>query len=299
VLVLWAVAELGGELLTDLLTEKKGYGTTTVLLESNLESAGNGVLARVVKTGQENGEALLRTGRIRVTENLYDTLVREPVWDSSTGTQALAELGTADVGGLSTLGNLVDGLVLVRSGKVGHGLERNHVDVELILELGNELLSVVRTVEVLTGAVLAWSSVVTTNNKVGSTKVLADDSVPHSLTGTGHTHSKGKESKVGETVGVGGDESLVGAHTSVVVDISWLGETDDGVDEDVGATLTGGADGELTVSAVHGVTGLESDNLAPGDLGEVGTELGRGDCLSVSVLLILITHISERRSRSE
>ena len=61
-----------------------------------------------------------------------------------------------------------------------------------------------------------------------------------------------------------------------MVNVTGLGQTDDGVDKDVGLSGAGGNDGELTVSAVHGVAGLESDNLGPAKLLEVKTELGRG-----------------------
>jgi hypothetical protein len=88
-----------------------------------------------------------------------------------------------------------------------------------------------------------------------------------------------------KTLGVRRHESLVRADTGVVVDVSGLGEADDGVDEDVGAVLAGGTDGELAVSAVHGVTGLEGDNLAPCDLLEVGAELGGGEAVGDVVVV--------------
>lgn len=70
-----------------------------------------------------------------------------------------------------------------------------------------------------------------------------------------------------------GHNGLIHPDAGVVVDISGFGHADNGVDEHVGLALTRGADGELAVSAVHRVTGLESDDLAPSNLLEVGTEL--------------------------
>lgn len=55
----------------------------------------------------------------------------------------------------------------------------------------------------------------------------------------------------------------------VVVDVSRLGETDDGVDEDVGLTISGGANGEFAMGSVHRVTSLERYDLAPCELLEV------------------------------
>jgi hypothetical protein len=48
------------------------------------------------------------------------------------------------------------------------------------------------------------------------------------------------------------------------------------VDEDVGLAGTGSADGQLTVSTVHGVSGLEGDDLGPAKLVEVKAEFGWG-----------------------
>lgn len=239
-----------------------------------MKSSGNGVLTRVVKTGQEDGETLLGSRGVRFSENLDDTGVREPVRNGGTGSESLSELGTRDIGGGGALGDLVNGLVLVRAGKVGHGLEGNHLDLKLILELGNELLGVVRTIKVLTLRVLTGTGMVSADNEVGRTKVLSDNGVPDSLPGTSHPHGEGQESKVGHTLGIRGHESLIGSDTSVVIDISGLGKTDNGVDEDVCSSLTGSSDGELSVGPVHRVSGLESDNLSPGELVEVSSELG-------------------------
>lgn len=251
-----------------------------------MKSSGNGVFTRVVKTGQEDGETLLGSRGIRFSENLDDTCVREPIGDGGASSETLSKLGTRDIGGRGALGDLIDRLVLVRTGEVGHGLEGNHLDLKLILELGNELLGVVRTIEVLTLRVLTGTGVVSTDNEVGRTKVLSDNGVPDSLPGTSHPHSEGQESKVGHTLGIRGHESLVSSDTSVVINISGLGKTDNGVDEDVCSSLTGSSDGELSVGTVHRVSGLESDNLAPGELVEVSSELGgsvsKGNVVKVS-----------------
>ena len=114
---------------------------------------------------------------------------------------------------------------------------------------------------------------VTADDEVRCTEVLTDDGVPDCFAGTSHTHGEGEEGEVAHAVGVLGHNGLVDTDTGVVVDVTGLGETDDGVDEDVRLPLAGSADGELTVSTVHGVAGLEGDDLAPGDLVEVCAEL--------------------------
>lgn len=194
----------------------------------------------------------------------------------STSPQSRTELSSGDVGSRSALGNLVDRLVFVRTGKVSHSLEGNHLNVELILVLRNQLLRVVRAVKVLSLRVLAWSSVVSADNEVGRTEVLSDDSVPEGFTRSSHAHRKGEKSEVGHTFGVGRHQGLVGPNTGVVVDISGFGETHNRVDEDVGSALTGGTDGELSVGAMHGVSGLEGNDSPPGELVEVSPELSGG-----------------------
>jgi hypothetical protein len=129
--------------------------------------------------------------------------------------------------------------------------------------------------------------VVTTNNEVGSTVVLADDGVPQGLAGTGHTHSQRKKGEDGHAVGVTGKEGLVNTDTGEVVNVTGLGETDDGVDENVGLARTSSTDGQLTVSAVHGVSSLESDDLGPAEFVEVETDLCRRVCLSGQFLVIV------------
>lgn len=64
---------------------------------------------------------------------------------------------------------------------------------------------------------------VTADDEVGSTVVLADNGVPDGLTGTGHTHGKGQKTQDSHSVGVTGQESLVDTDTGEVVDVTGLG----------------------------------------------------------------------------
>ena len=117
------------------------------------------------------------------------------------------------------------------------------------------------------------------------------------------TH-EGQEGKVTHAVGVFLHDRLVDANTGIVVDITRLGQTDDGVNEDVlsgvsaivvnriqrdahhSLALTGSADGQLPVRAVHRVARLEGDDLPPGELLEVVAELGRGVAESDVVVVL-------------
>lgn len=282
--VLSAEAELGRKLVSDSLAEKHGDRSATTLHESCLEGSGNLVLSRVLVTGHEDGEALLGREGVLLSENLDDLGVREPGRNVLAGSEAVSQLGTRDVGGASTLGDLVGGLVLIGVGEVDHLLELNHLDAKLTLELLDEVLSIIRTVVVLSVLVLARTSVVTADDEVGSTVVLSDDGVPEGLTGTTHSHGEGEEGESSHAVGVAGQESLVDSDTSEVVNVTGLGQADNRLDEDVGLLGAGSTNSQLTVSSVHGVSGLESDDLLPAELVEVSAELGGGDFGSVSTL---------------
>jgi hypothetical protein len=286
VTVLASETKLGGELVSHVLTEKHRDGTTTTLVESGLESTSDLVLSAVLVTSHEDCETLLGRERVLLTEDLDDLRVGEPLGDLLAGAETVAELSAGDVEGAGVLGDLVDGEVLVRVGEVDHGLELDHLDTKLLLVLLDEDLSIIRTVVVLTLLVLTGTGVVTTDDEVGSTVVLSDNGMPESLTGTTHAHSKGKEGEGGHAVGVSGQESLVDTDTGEVVNVTGLGETDDGLDEDVGLLRAGSADRQLTVSTVHGVSGLESNDLLPAELVEVSAEL-RGSESEVEEVVVL------------
>jgi hypothetical protein len=288
VTVLAGEAKLRRELVSHVLTEQHGDGTTTTLVESGLESTGNLVLSTVLVTGHEDSETLLGREGVLLAKNLDNLRVREPLGDVLAGSETVSELSTGDVEGAGTLRDLVDGKVLIRVGQVDHGLELDHLNAKLLLMLLDEDLSIIRTVVVLALLVLTGTGVVTANNEVGSTVVLADDGVPESLTGTTHSHGEGQKSESGHTVGVTGQESLVDTDTGEVIDVTGLGETNDGLDEDVGLLRAGGADRQLTMSTVHGVSGLESNDLLPAELVEVSAEL-RGGKSKVEEVVVLET----------
>ena len=281
-----AEAELGGELRADSLSQKHRDGTAATLVEGGLQSAGNLVLATVLETSHEDGEALLAGQRVLLAENLDDLGVREPSRNLLTSAETVAELGTRDVHGAGALRNLVGGHVLVVVGDVDHLLELDHLDAELLLVLLDECLSIVRAVVVLAVLVLTGTSVVTADNEVGRTVVLTDNCVPQSFTGTTHAHGQGQQSQSSHTVGVSRQKSLVDTDTGEVVNVTGLGHTNDGVDKDVGLLRSGSADRQLTVSTVHGVTGLESDNLLPAELVEVRAQLGGSEAKLKEIIVL-------------
>lgn len=264
--------EFGGKFLTDILTHKEGYRARTFLVERDLQGTGQGVLSGGMETGQENGETLLGARRVGLAKNADNFWVREPFGDGQASAQTTTELSTANVQSLDALGDFVSRHVFIGVRAVCDHLKRYDLDTDFFLVLFNKLLSIVRAVKVDTLGVLARAGVITTNNKVSNTVVFADQRVPDSLTRSTHTHSQGKQAELSHTVGILGHQGLVDANTSVVVDVSGLGETNNGVDQQVSLASTGSTDGQFTVSTVHRVTSLESDDASPLQFLEVGTQ---------------------------
>lgn len=297
VTVLAGEAKLRGELVPHVLAEKHGDRATTTLVECSLESTSDLVLSAVLVTSHEDSETLLGGERVLLAKNLDNLGIGEPLGDLLAGSETVSELSAGDVKGAGALGDLVDGEVLVRIGEVDHGLELDHLDTKLLLVLLDEDLSIIRTVVVLALLVLTGTGVVTANDEVGSTVVLSDNGVPEGLAGTTHSHGEGQKSESSHAVGVSGQESLVDTDTGEVVNVTGLGETNDGLDQNVGLLRAGGADRQLTMSSVHGVSGLESDDLLPAELVEVSAEL-RGSDWSLLVSCCVSVALSDLHRRS-
>lgn len=117
---------------------------------------------------------------------------------------------------------------------------------------------------------------ITSDDEVSGSVVLADDSVPDGLTWSTHAHGEREETKDGHAVWISWEESLVDANTSEVVNVSRLGKTHDWVDQNVGQMRSGSSDGQLSMGAVHWVSGLKGDHAVPAQLIEVKSELGWG-----------------------
>ena len=105
-------------------------------------------------------------------------------------------------------------------------------------------------------------------------EVLADDSVPHCLSRTAHSHGKREKSEGSHTIGVCADDGFVDTDTREVVYITGLGDPDNGVNENIAMLLTSCTDGQFAVSAMHRISGLEGNHLAPSKLLEMSAELG-------------------------
>ena len=283
--VLLGVTEVGGEVPPEVITVKGGDGTATVLEEGNRQSGSNGGLSGARETGEEDGETLLVARGVGSPEHLDHIGEGEPGRDINTLLETTTELSSRDGFDGTALRDLVDLEVLSTVLNVDHVVVGQDLDAELRLERANQVLGIIISVEVLAVSVLTGTSVVTTDDKVGSTVVLTDEGVPQSLTGTSHSHGKREETEGGHTRGVGLQQLEVDTDTGEVIDISRLGHTDNGVDEHVGLGVTSSTEGQLTVRAMHGVTGLESNNTNVAVLAEGSPDLTGGHAKVVEVVV--------------
>ena len=283
--VLLGVTEVGGKVPPELITIKGGDGTATVLQESDGQSGSDGGLSGARETGEEDGETLPVAGRVGSPENLDHVGEGEPGRDINTLLEPAAELGTGDGLDATALGDLVNLKVLTAVLDVDHVVVGQDLDAELALEGTDQVLGIVVSVEVLSVSVLTGTGVVTTNDEVGGTVVLTDEGVPQSFPGSSHSHGKGEEAEGGHARGVGLQQLQVDPDTGEVIDVSRLGHTDNGVDEHVGLGVAGSTEGQLTVRAMHGVTGLEGNNTDVAVLAEGSPDLGGGHTEIIKVVV--------------
>src|SRR5215204_5544079 len=131
------------------------------------------------------------------------------------------------------------------------------------LELIEDVLGVVVAVEGPAAGVLAWSGVVAAYDKVCAAVVLAADGVEDRFAGSTVAHRRGEDGQHRPVLGVVAlQDRLVGAHPDVGGDIRGAGLSDERVQEQPVDYLQG-ALLDILVRAVHGVTGLETDDALP------------------------------------
>lgn len=181
-------AEFGGELGADGVAEEQGDGAAALLVEGDLEGAGDRVFAAVLVAGQEDGEALGEARRVRLSEHFDHFRVGEPFGDFFAGAEPVAEFGAADVEGSDAGGDFVFGSVFVAVGEVGHHLEGDDFDSEFVSVLLHGVLRVVGAVEFFTLGVLSGPCVISSDDEMGCSVILSDDSVPYRFSWATHTH---------------------------------------------------------------------------------------------------------------
>jgi hypothetical protein len=226
-----------------------------------VESTSNGILPAVLVTSEEDSETLCGTGRVRFSQDTDDLGVREPLGNLTTVAKTAAKLSTRDIESTETSWDFILGTVLVTVWKVGHHLEGNNFNTKLRLVFLNSVLSIVWTIEFLALAILSWTGMVTANDEMSCTEILADNGVPDGFTRTTHSHSQRQETENRHAIRISWEKCLVNTNSGEMVDISRLGKTDHRVDENIRLAGTSSTDSQLSVSSVHRVSRLEGNNL--------------------------------------
>ena len=148
--------------------------------------------------------------------------------------------------------------------------------MEFIGKPRDQRLGIIMPIKVLSGGVLAGPSVVSADDKMSRTVVLADDCMPDGFSWASHTHSQRQECQVTHPVGVLGHDSLVDSNSRIVVDVTGFCQPDDGVDENVGLAFARSSDSQFPMCTMHRIPSLESDDLTPSELVEMSAKFGGG-----------------------
>jgi hypothetical protein len=221
---------------------------------------------------------LTTAGRVGFPKHAYDLGVRKPFWDLFPIAKTVAKLSSRDIERSNTSRNLVLGAILVTVWQVCHHLKWNNFDAELVFVLLYGVLCIIWAVKFFSFAVFARSCMVATHNEMSCPIVLANDSMPNSFTGSTHTHGQREKTKDCHAIGVSWEQGLVNADTGEMVNVTRLRQTDNWVDKNICLTSTSGADCQLAMGSMHGVSGLESNNLGPTEFVEVKAKFCRCIC---------------------
>ena len=268
-------AELRRQFRTNGLAKKERDGTAALLVQSDVEGTSNSILSAVLVAGEEDSETLSRTWRVRFSQNANNFGIGEPFRDFATVSETATELSARDVKSANASWDLILRTVLVTVWQVGHHLERYDLNTKLGLVLLDCVLCIIRTVEFLSLAVLPGSCMITANDEVRCTKVLADDGVPDSFARASHTHSQRQKAENSHAIGVSREKCLVDTNSGEMIDISRLRKADNRMDEDIGLAGTSSTNSQFSVGSVHRVSGLEGNNFRPAKLVKVKSQLSR------------------------
>ena len=154
--------------------------------------------------------------------------------------------------------------------------ERHHGDADLVLELPDQILGVVRSVERLSVRVFAGSGMVAADDHVVRAIIAPDDRVPERFSRTSHAHRKRQQRQDDAVrVVVVLRQRLVRAHPRVMVDVPRLCHADGRMQQQHAVDRGDGPLGQLLVHAVQRVARLERHHVLATGLRQHLPRLGR------------------------
>ena len=109
----------------------------------------------------------------------------------------------------------------------------------------------------------ARSGVIAAYDEVRNTMILADKRVPDGFAWSAHAHGEGQQRKFRGRLRELRKQQLIATDASVVIHVAGLGHAHDGMNQQIGFDLLGGAECQFHVRAMHRVACLEGDHFPP------------------------------------
>lgn len=224
-------------MLTNKVTIKKTDSPAAFLKKGDAKSVCKGRLSRGRQSRKEDGEALAIARRVALTKDLDDLREGEPMGNLDALEETTTKFSTTDVEDAHSSGDLVFFTIVLELLDVNnHAIDEN-LDSNGVFVCKEKLLGGVWVIEGFSFAVVSGASMITSDDKVGATIVLANDGVPAGLTGTGHAHCEWEQTQCCHSRRVILHQLLVASNTSVVIDVSGLCHSNDGMDKNVSLFL--------------------------------------------------------------
>ena len=223
--------------------------------------------------------------RIAAPQLLYDFRIGEPGWNVAALVQALAQFRARNIEHLGALWHFVGRHVTVLVLQIHHHLEGNHGNAHFLLVLLEQFLGFIRTVKRLAVGILPRSGMISPDDEMSATVVLADESVPHRFPRSAHAHGQRQHRQLDRPVRVFREQQLVAARADEVIHIARLRHSDGRMNQQVRLDLFRGTHGQFNVCAVHGVAGLEGNRAGPSQAAEFCPDIRRSEAQRAKVVV--------------
>src|SRR5437016_6242730 len=148
------------------------------------------------------------------------------------------------------------------------------MNTQLLLVLPQKRLCVVGSIKGSAIRAASRTSVVPTNDEVGTPVVLTNDRVPHGLARSSHAHRKREQGQSRSILRIVAQQGLIAPHSGVVIYIPGFRHTNGWMNQQIGSGVPRRAQSQFQVDAMHGVPGLEGNDLRPSEAQEFGAQVG-------------------------
>jgi len=129
--VLLAEAQLGTQVLANLVAVQQRHGLAAVLEQRDAERIGDGRLSGAAEASEEEREALVRRRRVGLAQDLDDGREREPLGNIEALVETATQLSAREILGRAAGRDVVDRAVLGEVLDPHHLLVHEHIDTNL------------------------------------------------------------------------------------------------------------------------------------------------------------------------